>query len=214
MWSYTEDRPEVLRALLRVQSHGITDAHRTFAKDAHVHPAPAGVNRLGDPHETSIAEGARDRPARTGERGDLDFDVADRQPDPGSDELPRQSRDRHVLADGPRHDRVPFGRQRIDALLRVQTERALWPAMDQRLALPVAVHAACVHRRRVDCALGHTTFRLLQPHHSAREVDAHLVPWPTIHGSNSVSATYAPPPGIRPLTMRTGIPPFEVFVTT
>lgn len=43
---YTKHRPQVLNALLRIQSHAIADTHRALAQDANVYPAPARVNRL------------------------------------------------------------------------------------------------------------------------------------------------------------------------
>src|SRR5512138_3081300 len=125
MWhAYASSRR---RSALRdaVQRHPIADAEQALAKDAHVHATPTGVLQLRDARGPLVVKGGHDRLARRGVRGHLDVDIAEGETRARLHLVPGNPGDRHVLTHRAPDDRMTLRRERVDPLLRVQTERAV-----------------------------------------------------------------------------------------
>src|SRR5688572_24718297 len=187
----------------RDQADRITDAQRASATYAHVHPAPPRVHLMRDARDPAVEERILDVRARRRVRRHLDLDVAEGQPRAGADALPRQSGDGDVLSHRAAHDRVPLRHERIDPLLRVQTQGPFGAAVESTVPLPISLQSPLGHRRRLHSQLRHTAVGPLQAGDAALELEAH----PGISWSSE-------PPGTTPLTILTGIPPFVVRATT
>src|SRR5207249_4942187 len=103
------------------------------------------------------------RVARIGGLGDLDdYFSAEGEACAGCELRPVETRDRDVLADRAGVDRMPFGLQRFDDFERVETERAVGAAVDERVRLSVADETCGRQFRLCHGTLRHTAVRTVQ----------------------------------------------------
>src|SRR5579872_3930810 len=147
-------------ALILEQPHGIAHGDAAAAQNARVDPAPARVALLVDPMEAAAEEGVADVLAGLGVAGDFELHVGSKlQPRSGSDGRPVEPRHGDVLAEAARLHRMALGGQSIEELLREQTNRPVWAAVDFQVALPIAHQAAGRHFCAGHGALWHAAVR-------------------------------------------------------